>query len=163
MFKILDISATDFERSTPSKENSTDSIDHEDPIQDSTLSFTTEPLIQSSLDDSLEVSPDHFLVDSNIHDLVNTIDFNSELSQYHLPPWSNRGQPPFRYEPYPKAKVKYSINNHVSSHRLSKSYASFVLQLSFIFIPNKLQEALSDSRWTKSMAEEMAALEKNAT
>lgn len=161
MFKIPDILATDCKSSTPTKENRVDSIDYEDPVPDSTLSPTTEPLIQSSPDDSLEVSPDHIIVDNL--DLVDTTVFHSEPSQYHLPPRSNRGKPPSKYDPDRKAKVKYSINNHVSSHRLSKSYASYVHQLSSVSIPSKLQEALLDSRWTKSMAEEMAALEKNAT
>ncbi|KAG5549548.1 hypothetical protein RHGRI_014766 [Rhododendron griersonianum] len=85
-----------------------DSVDYEDPVHDSTLSptSTTEPLTQSSPDDSLEVSPDHILVDSNIHDLVDTTDLNSEPSRNHLPPRSNRGQPPSRYVPDTKAKIK---------------------------------------------------------
>ena len=51
----------------------------------------------------------------------------------------------------------------MSSQKLSKSYASYVLQLSSVSIPSKMQEALADDRWTNAMAEEMAALEKNAT
>ncbi|KAH7857197.1 hypothetical protein Vadar_010129 [Vaccinium darrowii] len=44
--------------------NSADSVDNEDPVHDSTLSptSTTEPLIQSSLDDSLEVSHYHLTI-----------------------------------------------------------------------------------------------------
>jgi len=48
----------------------------------------------------------------------------------------------------------------VSSHRLSQSYASFVSQLSSIFIPSNIQEALADPRWTKTMVDEMTTLEK---
>ena len=51
----------------------------------------------------------------------------------------------------------------MSSHRLSQSYASFVPQLSSIFIPSNIHEALADPRWTKAMVDEMAALEKNNT
>ena len=84
-------------------------------------------------------------------------------SNYHIPTRSNRGIPPTRCELDLKAKTKYPISNHVSYHRLSKSYASYVLQLSSISIPSNIQEALGDTRWTQAMAEEMAALEKNST
>ena len=136
----------------------------EDQVHDSTLSPTsTNPLTQFSPEDSLEVLPDPIPVDSNIHDIVSITEPASKPSQYHLPPRSNHGQPATRYEPDPKSKAKYPISNHVSSHKLSKSYASYVLQLSFVSIPSKLQEAVADSRWTKSMAEEMTTLDKNAT
>jgi len=51
----------------------------------------------------------------------------------------------------------------VSSHRLSQSYASFVSQLSSIYIPSNIQEALTDPRWTKAKVDEMATLEENNT
>ena len=85
------------------------------------------------------------------------------LLQYNLPPCSNHDQPPAKYEPYLQAKVKYLISKYVSSHRLSQSYASFVSQLSSISVPSNIQEVLADSRWTKAMVDEMAALEKNNT
>ena len=136
----------------------------EDQVHDSTLPPTsTNPLTQSSSEDSLEVLLDPIPVVSNIHDIVSITEPASEPSQYHLPPRSNRGQPATRYEPDPKSKAKYPISNHVSSHKLSESYASYVLQLSSVSIPSKLQEAVADPRWTKAMAEEMTALEKNAT
>lgn len=49
------------------------------------------------------------------------------------------------------------------SHKLSKSYAFYVSQLSSIFIHSKIKEALADSRGTEAMAEGMITLEKNAT
>lgn len=62
----------------------------------------------------------------------------SQVSQYRLPPRSNRGVPPVKYELDPKSKVRYPISNHVSCQKLSKSYASYVQQLSFVPIPNKM-------------------------
>ena len=46
----------------------------------------------------------------------------------------NRGVPKKQYEPDPEAKTKYPINNYVSSHRLTKSYAFTVNQLSIVSI-----------------------------
>ena len=139
------------------KNNWTSTIVETNPLHDSTSSPNTlaESLSQSSPENPLEVLSNSTLDDN--------IDLESQSSQYHLPPRSTRSIPPIRYEPDPKAKVKYPISDHVSSQKLSKSYASYVLQLSSVSIPSKMQEALTDARWTKAMEEEMAALEKNAT
>lgn len=67
------------------------------------------------------------------------------------------------YEPSLTAKAKYPIANFVSIHRLSKSYASFVNQLSFVSIPSKVQDALRDAKLSKAMEAEIEALEKNHT
>ncbi|KAL5553717.1 hypothetical protein UlMin_041118 [Ulmus minor] len=136
----------------------TPTIAETNPLHDSTLSpnTSTDPLSQSSPENPLEVHSNPTLVDDNIN-------LESQSSQYHLPPRFNRGIPPIRYEPDPKTKVRYPISDHMSSQKLSKSYASYVLQLSSVSIPSKMQEALADDRWTNAMAEEMAALEKNAT
>ena len=75
----------------------------------------------------------------------------------------NRGVPKKQYEPDPKAKTKYPINNYVSSHRLTESYAFTVNQLSTVSIPSNVQDALADLKWRKPMNEEMEALQKNAT
>ena len=75
----------------------------------------------------------------------------------------NRGVPKKQYEPDPEAKTKYSINNYVSSHRLTESYAFTVNQLSQVSIPSNVQDALDDPKWKKAMNEEMEALQKNAT
>ena len=87
----------------------------------------------------------------------------SDIAHHALPPRSTRGIPPIKYEPDPKAKVKYPISNYISSHKLSASYASYVCKLSSISIPSTLQEALADSHWTTAMAEEMKALKRNVT
>ena len=83
--------------------------------------------------------------------------------KYVLPSRTTRGKPAKKYEPSVTAKVKYPVANFVSHHRLSKSYATFVNQISSVSIPNKVQEAMENLRWTKAMEEEMEALEKNHT
>ena len=75
----------------------------------------------------------------------------------------NRGVPKKQYEPDPEAQTKYPINNYVSSHRLTESYAFTVNQLSTVSIPSNVQDALADPKWRKAMNEEMEALQKNAT
>ena len=75
----------------------------------------------------------------------------------------NRGVPKKQYEPDPEAKTKYPINNYVSSHRLTESYAFTVNQLFTVSIPSNMQDALADPKWRKAMNEEMEALQKNAT
>ncbi|KAH7547522.1 hypothetical protein FEM48_Zijuj01G0318800 [Ziziphus jujuba var. spinosa] len=129
----------------------------EDPLIDSTISLESphQPHQSSLKAPSIEVST------NSTPPIID--DVNIEIHNYHLPPRSNRGIPPTRYEPNLKAKTRYPIGNHVSYHRLSKSYASYVLQLSSISIPSKLQEALADTKWIQAVAEEMTALEKNAT
>ena len=79
------------------------------------------------------------------------------------PQRSNRGIPKKQYKLDPKAKIRYPINNYMSSHRLSKSYALTINQLSTISIPSSVQDALEDPKWTKAMNEEMEPLQKNAT
>ena len=53
------------------------------------------------------------------------------------------------------------MSNYVSYDRLVESNKSFVNQLSSVFIPNNVQEALGDSAWKASMDEEMKSLRKN--
>ena len=126
---------------------SSDQCENSPHLPDSTLS----PLAPvSSSPETLQVLPDH----------PPEISIPSTLV---LPHRSTRGIPPTKYEPDPKARVRYPINNHVSSHKLSDSYASYVHNISSVSIPSTLQEALADSRWTATMAEEMKALKRNAT
>ncbi|KAM1535882.1 hypothetical protein ACFX1Z_014839 [Malus domestica] len=84
-------------------------------------------------------------------------------STYQLPSRANRGKLKVQYEPDMHAKAKYPINNYVSTHHLSKPYASYICQLSSVSIPTKLQDALSDPKWVNAMQVEMEALEKNST
>jgi hypothetical protein len=56
---------------------------------------------------------------------------------------SNKGIPKKQYEPDLRVTVKYPINNYVSTHRLSESYALTLNQLSNVSIPSSMQEALT--------------------
>ena len=96
--------------------------------------------------------------DSDIHEV-----YYDDSSTYQLPPRANRGKPKVQYKPNVHAKAKYPINNYVSTHRLSKPYASYICQLSSVSIPTKLHDALSDPKWVNAMRVEMEALEKNST
>jgi len=111
-----------------------------DPISDNTSVVETNHEILSlypTLDNTNldETDPE---IDSGLHETTNTPNIESTTVQYNLPPRSNRGQPPTKYEPDLQAKVKYPISKYVSSHRLSQSYASFVSQLSSISIPSNI-------------------------
>ena len=77
-----------------------------------------------------------------------------------LPGRINRGIPKLTYEADPKCKTKYSmsepthnsrvrypLNNYVSTCHLSESNKSFVNQLSTVYIPNSVQETLVNPRW----------------
>ncbi|CAL9027038.1 unnamed protein product [Prunus brigantina] len=88
---------------------------------------------------------------------------SNDVSTYLLPPRTTRGKPKVQYSPEIHAKSKYPINHYVSTHRLSKSYASYLCQLSSVHVPTKLQDALSNPKWVDAMQVEMEALNKNAT
>lgn len=77
-----DTSSTENESSENSKKSS---IDSQDPIHDITLPPTSTNELSShfSPHDSLEVSPEHILVDSNVHDTTN---LDSELSLINFHP-----------------------------------------------------------------------------
>ena len=83
---------------------------------------------------------------------------------YTLPFRENRGKPPTRYSPdIEKRKSKYPIANYVSTRRLSKPLKAFVHVLSSSQISARVQEALSNPKWTQVIKEEMEALLKNNT
>lgn len=52
------------------------------------------------------------------------------------------------------------MSNYVSDQNLSDSNKTFVNQLSFIAIPNNVEESLVDPKWKSAMNEEMDALQK---
>ncbi|CAL8141056.1 unnamed protein product [Prunus armeniaca] len=85
------------------------------------------------------------------------------VSTYQLPPRTTRGKPKVQYSPDIHAKSKYPISHFVSTHHLSKSYASYLCQLSSVCVPTKLQDALSNPKWMDAMNVEMDALNKNKT
>ena len=131
------------------------------PIFDNTHIDEVDLVVDSEIESCLHET-DHE-IDPCLHDTTITPNTESTTVKYNLPFRSNRGQPPVRYEPNLQSKIKYPISNYVSSHKLSRSYKSFLSQLSSISIPSNVQEALADPKWTKAMVEEMAALEKNNT
>jgi hypothetical protein len=69
----------------------------------------------------------------------------------------------FASEPNSNSRVRYPLNNYVSTCHLSESNKSFVYQLSTVSIPNTVQEALVDSCWKDAMNEELRSLKKNTT
>ncbi|CAL8132821.1 unnamed protein product [Prunus armeniaca] len=85
------------------------------------------------------------------------------LQPYQLPVRKNCGIPKIQYEADPKAKVKYLISNHVSTHRLSAPYAMLIEQLDSLSTPSSVEEALMDPNWKQAMSDEMQALQKNST
>ena len=105
---------------------------------------------------STEESSSHNILDDSIIEYPHQA--TSRYSQR-----SNKGVPKKQYEPDLKANVKYSINNYVSTHRFSNSYALTINQLYKVSIPSNVQDALAYSRWKKAMNEEMEALQKNST
>ncbi|CAL9018671.1 unnamed protein product, partial [Prunus brigantina] len=85
------------------------------------------------------------------------------LQPYQLPVRKNRGIPKIQYEADPKAKVKYPISNHVSTHRLSAPHAMLIKQLDSLSTPSSVEEALMDPNWKQAMNDEMQALQNNST
>lgn len=87
------------------------------------------------------------------------------IVSYKLPFRHNRGKPPNRYEPEyePKKPVNYPIANYVNVAKLSEKLKGFVANLSSVRVPERVEEALGDSRWREAMDVEMAALDKNKT
>lgn len=75
----------------------------------------------------------------------------------------NRGIPKKQYQLDLEAKANYPIGDYVSSHRLARSHALLVEELSTVKIPNNVQEALKDEKWKNAMNQEMEALQKNQT
>ena len=128
-----------------------------DPISDNTnvIEINHEIVSLDHTFDNTNLDETNHEIAPCLHETTNRSNIESTTLQYNLPPRSNCGQPPAKYEPNLQAKVKYIISKYVSSHRLSQSYASFVSQLSSISIPSNIQEVLADPRWTKAMVDEM--------
>ena len=113
---------------------------------DNTVSSDHNQLAQSSPQVQLDfsevpsdpISDNTNEIDSCLPETTSIPNTESTTVQYNLPPRSNRGQTPAKYEPDLQAKVKYPISKYVLSHRLSQSYASFISQLSSISIPSNV-------------------------
>ncbi|KAK9924400.1 hypothetical protein M0R45_032769 [Rubus argutus] len=61
------------------------------------------------------------------------------------------------------AKSKYPIANYMSTMRLSKSYESFVNQISAVSVPNKVQDALGDPSGGRQWRGRNGVIAKNNT
>ena len=57
----------------------------------------------------------------------------------------------------------HPISNFLTYHRLSSSYSAFVSTLSFVSVPQTVDEALSHPDWKQAMVEEIAALHSSGT
>ena len=57
----------------------------------------------------------------------------------------------------------YPISNYVSGEHLPEKLKGFTANVSTISIPERVEEALKDRKWTEAMKAEMEALEKNCT
>lgn len=77
-----------------------------------------------------------------------------------LPPCHTRGIPKPTYVPELSSKVKYAMSHYVSNHHMSKSNQSFVNQLSTVYIPNCVQEALANPSWKNTMNEDEVSAKK---
>ncbi|KAM1083522.1 hypothetical protein ACFX13_022331 [Malus domestica] len=138
----------------------------------------------TSLDGSLTVSspPDSPMSPAISQSILSPNNHNQSSSipdappPRRLPDRVNRGIPKLTYEADPKCKTRYPmskpnlesnvlcpLSNYVSTSHLSESNKSFMHQLSFVFIPNSVHEALADPRWQSAMNEELKSLKKNAT
>ena len=67
-----------------------------------------------------------------------THDLASSNLELRYPIKINRGIPKRLYDPDLCAKTKYPINNYISSHRLSRSHAFTINQLSSVSIPTNV-------------------------
>ncbi|CAL9006929.1 unnamed protein product [Prunus brigantina] len=137
-----------------------------------TLESLCHPTVQDALTDSSDTTPEtmHESLDDRSRLVLSPTtqspdDPSNEihLQPYQLPVRKNRGIPKIQYEADPKAKVKYPISNHVSTHRLSAPHAMLIKQLDSLSTPSSVEEALMDPNWKQAMNDEMQALQKNST
>ncbi|CAL8998283.1 unnamed protein product [Prunus brigantina] len=137
-----------------------------------TLESLCHPTVQDALTDSSDTTPEtmHESLDDRSRLVLSPTtqspdDPSNEihLQPYQLPVRKNRGIPKIQYEADPKAKVKYPISNHVSTHRLSAPHAMLIKQLDSLSTPSSVEEALIDPNWKQAMNDEMQALQKNST
>ena len=59
--------------------------------------------------------------------------------------------------------TNHPISHHMSYSKLSQNHSSYVSEITNMFIPNNIQEALDDPDWRLAVMEEVNALEKNGT
>ena len=155
-----DVQRPEDDRQAPPDDSGAIAPEIQEPEAESVPAPPASPAVTNTPDSCLPGTED---LPSEVSDSigVNTSDANSR--QYVLPNRSTRGKPAKTYEPTLQAKAKYPVTNFMSTKRLSKSYESFVNQISAVSVPNKVQDALGDPKWRKAMDEEMEALQKNNT
>ncbi|RVW43806.1 Retrovirus-related Pol polyprotein from transposon RE1 [Vitis vinifera] len=102
---------------------------------------------------------------------------NLEHGQSSAPSSQNPGNLPMDSTPLPISDLdipttirkrvrnctKYPIAKYLSYQRLSGKYRTFTSNISHLFIPRTIQEALRHSEWGSAVQEEMNALLKNRT
>ncbi|CAL2258010.1 unnamed protein product [Prunus armeniaca] len=116
------------------------------------------PKIQYEADPKAKVK---YPISNHVEDLYLTYLFSDNpsneihLQRYQLPVRKNRGIPKIQYEADPKAKVKYPISNHVSTHRLSAPHTMLIKQLDSLSTPSSVEEALMDPNWKQAMNDEI--------
>ena len=94
---------------------------------------TSTPLTEESTENACPQVNQNYILDE-----TNEIPAHVENITNEYPQRSNRRVPRKQYEPDPNTKTKYSMSNYMSSHRLSKSYAFSVNQLSIVSIPSNI-------------------------
>ncbi|KAM1329192.1 hypothetical protein ACFX2F_013386 [Malus domestica] len=135
MLRDIDQSTTDSDRSPVISETiSTDDrsyVPSELPVSMSDKLLSNDWLPAADISNELpdngssnDDSSNSLVQDGGIHE-VNSDD----SSTYQLPPQANHGKPKVQYELDMHAKAKYPINNYVSTHLLSKPYASYICRL----------------------------------
>lgn len=139
-----------------------DSIDEEIP-RDETVSGEETGNTEIQSDVMIEELPESTVSQEDNTPNQSSAEDVLEESRKQLPQRINRGIPKPRYEPEISSKVKYPMSHYVSHHRLSKANKAFVNQLSTVFIPNNVQEALADPKWKAAMEEEKRSLLQNGT
>ncbi|WVZ25126.1 hypothetical protein V8G54_003670 [Vigna mungo] len=135
-----DVSMFDYEDMLSCEDHSAASepiLNMETSFLDNTVFSDQNQLAQSSPQvqlDSSEVPSDPNSDNTNLDEIDSCLpettsipNTESPIVQYNLPPSSNRGQPPAKYEPDLQAKVKYPISKYVSSHRKKQHLGSCVL------------------------------------
>ena len=77
-----------------------------------------------------------------------SIEVRNSTSLYRLPPRSNRGIPAKRYVPEDGSsrQVEYPIAHYTEMTKLPKLLSGFVKQLSYIKVPESVEEALKDKK-----------------
>jgi Reverse transcriptase (RNA-dependent DNA polymerase) len=100
-------------------------------------------------------------------DIQEVTDLNSNTTNvdYELPYRYNRGKTPDRYKPHEwdRRKCSYPISNYVSLDHLPRRVKGFAANLSAVQVPERVDEAIKDPKWSNAMKQEMEALEKNGT